>query len=216
MTEPLILLSSMATRHILAELAEACRAETGVSFNVQAMGGVDAAQKVRAGAMADLVLLAHGAMEKLAAEGYVEGASLAPFVLSSMAVAVPAGARLPDLSSGETLKAAMMAARAVAYSTGPSGDHLKALWAAWGVADAIGSRAVLAPAGVPVARLVAEGQADLGVQQLSELLGQPGIAIAGPLPADVQSTTVFTGGIARTSTRAAVAHTVLAFLTAEA
>ena len=76
----------------------------------------------------------------------------------------------------------MLDARRICYSTGPSGDHLKALCETWGLANSVLARALVAPPGVPVATLVANGDADLGFQQLSELIGQPGIEIAGPLP----------------------------------
>lgn len=197
----LILMSSMATRHSLSELVQAYREQGGGEVELRALGGVDAANKVRAGEDADIVLLAAGVMAKLEADGHVAQGSLRPFAVSGMAIAVPAGATVPDLSNGAALKVAMLAAGSVGYSTGPSGDHLKGLWSQWGIAEEMAQRAVQAPPGVPVARLVAEGKADIGVQQLSELIGQPGIVIAGPMPADVQSLTTFTAGVASVSTR---------------
>jgi molybdate transport system substrate-binding protein len=213
MPQPLILLSSMATRRILAVLLEGVHERTGITVDLKAMGGVDAANRVREGAEADIVLLAGGAMRKLAEEGHLIAASLTPFALSGMAIAIPAAAPVPDLSTGAAVRAAMLAGR-VGYSTGPSGDHLKALWQGWGIAEAMAERAVQAPPGVPVASLVASGKADLGVQQLSELLGQPGIAIAGPLPAEIQSTTVFTAGIASASRHPEAAGRLLGLLSA--
>jgi len=79
----------------------------------------------------------------------------------------------------------------IAYSTGPSGTALMALFERWGIAGEIGSRLVQAPPGVPVASLLARGEAELGFQQLSELIGFEGIALIGPLPPEVQITTVF-------------------------
>lgn len=215
MPGPLILLSSMATRHILADVLADYHQRTGTEAELRAMGGVDAAQRVRAGEVADIVLLAAGAMQKLAAEGHLVPGSLVPFARSGMAIAVGKNAPVPDISSGEAVRRAMLAAR-VGYSTGPSGDHLKALWAKWGIEPEIESRAVLALPGVPVAKLVAEGRADIGVQQLSELLGQSGIIIAGPLPADIQLDTIFTAGIAGVSKRAREAERLLAHLVSPA
>lgn len=211
MAAPLILVSSMATRNILADALADYSRQTGTAVDLRAMGGVDAAERVRQGEAADIVLLASGAMRKLADEGHVLAGSLAPFATSGMAIAVAQGAALPDLSSGEAVKRVMQSLR-VGYSTGPSGDHLKSLWQKWGIAETMAQQAVQAPPGVPVARLVAEGQAELGVQQLSELLGQPGIAIAGPLPPDIQLNTVFTAAIAARSQQVDAARALLAHL----
>ena len=101
-------------------------------------------------------------------------------------------AALPSVVDEQAVKQAMLDARKICYSTGPSGDHLKALCEKWGVPLA---RALVAPPGVPVATLVANGEADLGFQQLSELIDQPGIEIAGPLPPEIQAVTVFSAGI---------------------
>ena len=89
----------------------------------------------------------------------------------------------------------MLEARRICYSTGPSGDHLKALCEKWGVAESVLGRALMAPPGVPVASVVARGDADLGFQQLSELIGQPGIEVLGPLPPEIQAVTIFSAGL---------------------
>jgi molybdate transport system substrate-binding protein len=103
----------------------------------------------------------------------------------------------------------MLDARRICYSTGPSGDHLKALCEKWGVPL---TRALVAPPGVPVATLVANGEADLGFQQLSELIDQPGIQIAGALPPEIQAVTVFSAGISATSCNADGARAFVAYL----
>ena len=102
-----------------------------------------------------------------------------------------------------------MSARKICYSTGPSGDHLKALCEKWGVPLA---HALVAPPGVPVATLVADGEADLGFQQLSELIGQPGIEIAGPLPPEIQAVTVFSAGLSSKSQNPESARALIAYL----
>ena len=106
----------------------------------------------------------------------------------------------------------MLEARRICYSTGPSGDHLKALCEKWGVADSVLGRALVAPPGVPVASLVARGDADLGFQQLSELMGQPGIEIVGPLPPEIQSVTVFSAGVSSKSAEHEAARALVAYL----
>jgi molybdate transport system substrate-binding protein len=189
-------LSSMATRHILTELTRDYELQTGVRVEIRSMGGVEAAKLVRAGEATDIVALASKVMGDLEAEGHIAKGSARDFARSEIGIAVRAGLVLPSVADELGVKRAMLDATKICYSTGPSGDHLKALCEKWGVPL---TRALVAPPGVPVATLVANGEADLGFQQLSELIGQPGIQIAGPLPPDIQAVTVFSAGIATRS-----------------
>src|SRR5271163_4764938 len=167
-------LSSMATRHILSDLARDYESQTGVRVEIRSMGGVEAAKLVRASEATDIVVLASKVMTSLEAEGHLAKGGTKDFARSEIGVAVRAGSALPSLADEQAVKQAMLNARKICYSTGPSGDHLKALCEKWGMPLA---RALVAPPGVPVATLVANGDADLGFQQLSELIGQPGIAV---------------------------------------
>ena len=214
MTDRLTTLSSMATRQILTELAGDYEHGTGVPVDLVAVGGVEAAKRIRAGERVDVVVLASPVMEQLEREKHLIVGSRAEVARSGRAVAVPGGGPGPDIPDAEGLRRAMLDARRVGYSTGPSGDHVQALWQRWGIADAMAAKALQAPPGVPVAALLAGGEADLGFQQLSELLGAPGIAILGPLPAEVQATTTFTAGVARSSARPAAARAFVGHLAA--
>jgi molybdate transport system substrate-binding protein len=107
----------------------------------------------------------------------------------------------------------MIEAKRVCYSTGPSGDHFKALCERWGLSDSVLARALKAPPGVPVAALVANGEADLGVQQLSELIGQPGIEVVGSLPQEIQAVTVFAAGVSTSSPEREAAEALVTYLT---
>ena len=189
-------LSSMATRHILADLARDYEARNGTHVEIRSMGGVEAAKLVRAGEATDIVVLASKVMGALEAEGHLAKGGTKDFARSKIGIAVRAGFALPSVADEQAIKQAMLVARRICYSTGPSGDHLKALCEKWAVPLA---RILVAPPGVPVATLVANGEADLGFQQLSELIGQPAIEIAGPLPPEIQAVTVFSAGVSITS-----------------
>ncbi len=213
MSAPIVGLSSMATRHILADLACDHESRNSVRVEIRSMGGVEAAKLVRAGESVDIVVLAAKVMASLEAEGCLVKGSVRDFARSEIAVAVPAGLPRPVIDSEQSMRQAMLDARRICYSTGPSGDHLKALCEKWGVVDSVLGRALVAPPGVPVASLVARGDADLGFQQLSELMGQPGIEIAGPLPPEIQLVTVFTAGVSSKSAKQEAARALVAYLT---
>ena len=205
-------LSSMATRHILADLAADYERSHGIRVEFRSMGGVEAAKLARAGEPTDLVALASKVMESLERESHIVKGSIKDFARSAIAIAVPAGAPRPEVESEEAVRSAVSDARRVCYSTGPSGDHLKALCEKWGLTETALQRALVAPPGVPVASLVARGEADLGFQQLSELIGQPGIEIAGPLPPEIQAVTVFSAGVSVASRDPETAKAFVAYL----
>jgi len=216
---PLTAISSMATRQVLAALAQQWAGQGGVPLEITSVGGVDAARRVQAGEAFDLVFLASDALGELEAAGHLLAGSVRPLMRSGVAVAVREGAAQPDLRSEASLRAAVLAASSVGYSTGPSGTALLALFERWGVRAALADRLVQAQPGVPVAQLVAQGQVALGFQQLSELLHVPGITIAGPLPEAVQIETVFSGALASTcadSARRQAATAALAFMASPA
>jgi molybdate transport system substrate-binding protein len=205
-------LSSMATRHILADLAQDYELRSGIRVEIRSMGGVEAAKLVRTGEPTDVVVLASKVMESLEAEGHIVKGSIMDFARSEIAIAIPAGSPRADVDTEQAVKQAMIEARRICYSTGPSGDHLKALCEKWGVTEFVVGRALMAPPGVPVASLVARGEADLGIQQLSELIGQPGIDILGPLPPEIQAVTVFSAGLSSASREREAARAVVAYM----
>lgn len=206
-------ISSMATRQVLADLAAAWQARGGEPVQIESVGGVDAAQRVQSGEEAfDVVFLASNAIDKLQAAGRVVAGSKVDLVLSSTAVAVPAGAMQPDIRSEEAVRAAVLAAPSIGYSTGPSGVALQKLFERWGIADEIKPRIVQARPGVPVGSLVASGEVALGFQQLSELIHVEGIQILGSLPAAIAIDTVFSAGVVAGSARADAVQRLLAFM----
>ena len=208
-------ISSMATRQLLADLVVRYRAATDRTVMLEAVGGVDAAKRVRAGEIFDLVILADDVIEKLSAEGHVVAGSRSAFVRSAMAMAVPAGKKRPDIGNADSVRAALTGAPSIGYSTGPSGTHLLAVLKSWGLDPATEpGRFVQAKPGIPVATLIARGDVAIGVQQLSEFVGENGIDIVGLLPPPIQSVTVFSIGIGARSTHVDQARAAIAYFNA--
>ena len=206
----------MATKSILAALADAYRAQTGVAVHIESVGGVDAAKRVQAGEAFDMVLLASDAIDRLIASGHVQAHSRCDWVNSPVAVAVKSGTPHPNIGSEASLKAAVLAAPTLSYSTGPSGVYLDKLFERWGIAEQIKPRIVVPPPGTPVGSLVASGQVALGFQQLSELISVNGLDVVGHLPNEVAYITTFSSGIpvalAQDATRQQAVQHFLSFL----
>lgn len=206
-------ISSMATRQVLADLAAAFEQRSGRQVTIESVGGVDAARRVQAGEPFDVVVLASDAIDKLLAAGHVVAGSKVDLVRSGVAVAVRAGAAHPDIGSEDAVRNAVLAARSVGYSTGPSGVQLAGLFERWGIAEAIRERIVVAPPGVPVGTLVARGEVELGFQQLSELMHLPGIDVLGALPPPIRIVTTFSAGLCTRSTQPDAVREMLDFMT---
>lgn len=183
-------ISSMATKRVLREIVEEYRIRTGRIVSIESVGGVEAARRVEDGELFDFIVLSEDALDKLAERGHVDLASKVGVARSGIAVAVANGGLTPDILTESALRSAVEKAGSIGYSTGPSGVYLRTLLNNWGVQDT-GTQLIQASPGVPVAHLLATGQVDLGFQQVSELVGQPGISIIGELPASIQLYTTF-------------------------
>lgn len=202
----------MATRQLLVELVQRFSKLSGHDVTVEAVGGVDAARRVKAGEPFDVAFLAADALAMLEAEGHVVAGSVVALANSPVAVAVPAGATVPEVASEAALRQSVLAAPSIGYSTGPSGAALLRLFQRWGIADEVAPRLVQAPPGVPVGALLARGDVVLGFQQLSELMNTQGIALAGTLPEPVQIITTFSGAVCAASIQPQAARELLTWL----
>ncbi len=216
MASSIRLISSMATKQVLAELIAQYQAQAPHTVQLESVGGVDAAKRVQADEAFDVVALASNAIDQLITAGKVLPGSRVDLAHSGVAIAVRQGAPKIDISSEASVKAAVLAAKNLSYSTGPSGVQLAKLFERWGIAEEIKSRIVQAPPGVPVGSLVAKGEVELGFQQLSELIHLTGIDVLGPLPPAIQITTTFSAGVATSSAQPEVAKALIAFMGAPA
>ena len=204
-------LSSLAIKEAYLELLPAFTAKTKHKVDTEWLGMVDIMKRIKAGEAADMVIASQKALGELKSLGKVE--AVVDLAKSGVAVAVKKGARRPDLSSGEAVKRALRAAKSIAYSSGPSGVYLVELFQKWGIGEELKAKSTQTPPGTAVGPLVARGEAEIGFQQMSELLPTAGIDIVGPLPADIQVITVFSGGVQAAAKDAEAARAWMAFLT---
>ncbi|MEA3195586.1 MAG: molybdate transport system substrate-binding protein [Betaproteobacteria bacterium] len=204
-------LSSLAIKEAYLELLPAFTAKAKREVDTEWLGMVDIMKRVKAGEAADVVIASQKALGELKSLGKVE--AVIDLARSGVAVAVKKGARRPDLGSAEAVKRALRAAKSIAYSSGPSGVYLVELFQKWGIADELKPKSTQTPPGTAVGPLVARGEAEIGFQQMSELLPTPGIDIVGPLPAEIQIITTFSGGVHVAAKDAEGARAWMAFLT---
>lgn len=160
----------------------------------------------------DVVIAAAAQLDDLATSGKVVAGSRVDLARSSIGMVVRAGALKPDISSVDALKRTLLAAKSIAYSAAVSGIYVSTeLFPRLGIAERVKAKSRRIE-GEPVAAVVARGDAEIGFQQISELLPVPGIEYAGPLPAEVQRVTVFTAGVVASSTHAEAARALIQFL----
>lgn len=211
MPQTLKFLTSGATKEFLRDVAAQYATETRNPVDVEAAGGVELVRRIREGEKADAVALSVDILEGLVKEGFVLAGSRIDLAKSGIAVAVRQGAPRPDIGEVEALKRAVLAAKSVGYSTGPSGRYLEKLFADWGIRDVIAPRLRQSPPGVPVGSFIARGEVELGFQQLSELIHLRGIDIVGPLPAGIQLVTTFAAGTLKAGASAEAAKAFVTY-----
>jgi len=167
------------------------------------------------GEPADVVILARTALDGLVKQGKVAPGTEVDLARSRIAVAVKAGAKIPDISSVESFKRALLEARSIAYSDSASGVYIsKEMFRRLGIEAEVAPKSKMIPA-TPVGLIVARGDAEIGFQQLSELLPVAGIQVVGPIPDEVQKITVFSAGITMAATAPAAARRLIEYLRSE-
>lgn len=207
------LIASAAMKEILGELLPLFEKATGHAVKATWSGTEAATKRLREGETFDVVLIAGANIDRLMTEGRIVAGSRADVARSGIGVAVRAGLPKPDISSGEAVKKAVLAAKTVAYSSGPSGFYLADLFKRWGISGEIQSKVIQTPSGVQVGEVVARGEAELGFQQVSELMHVKGIDYLGPLPPEIQHVTLFSAGLHATAAAPAAAEALVKFLT---
>jgi molybdate transport system substrate-binding protein len=167
--------------------------------------------RLQNGESADVIILASSALEDLMKKDKVISSTRVDLARSSIAMAVRAGAQKPDISTLEELKRALLAAKSIAYSDSVSGVYVSTeLFQRLGIADAVRSKCIRVEG--MVGPVIARGDAEIGFQQLSELLPIAGIDIVGPIPPEAQKITMFSGGVAANSKEPEIAKQFLRFL----
>jgi len=166
------------------------------------------------GASGDLAILSDEAIDDLIRQGKIVPGSRVDLARSAIGIAVRKGAPKPDIGSADALKNALLSARTISYSkTGISGVYFPTVLERLGIATQVASKTQIPSPGVLVGDLVARGDAEIGVQQISELLPVPGIEIVGPLPPALQKLTVFSAGLFMGANEPQVAKALVTLLT---
>jgi molybdate transport system substrate-binding protein len=212
MADAVRLLSTLALQGALIRLAGQFEAATGIRIDAEFAPTVGLLPRLRGGEAADLVILTREGLDELTDEGRLVADSRTDLARSYVGLAVKAGAAHPDIATPAALRASLLAARAVAYSRiGASGIYFAQLIERLGIAAEINARAVIVPAGFTAERLKS-GEADLAIQQISELKQVGGIEVVGPIPPELQTPGLFSAGIMADAKRRSEAERLLRFL----
>jgi molybdate transport system substrate-binding protein len=168
--------------------------------------------RLERGEAADVLIMVGYALGDLVKQGKVVADSRVDLVKSPIGIAVKSGAPKPDISSVDAVKRALLATKSIAYSDSASGVYVSTeMFEKLGIADAMKDKARKIPA-TPVGEIVARGDAEIGFQQISELLPVQGIDIVGQLPSELQKVTVFSAGIASVSKEPTAGKALIKFL----
>jgi molybdate transport system substrate-binding protein len=206
-------LSSLATREAYLELVPEFEQASGTKVATTWAGTVDINKRMAAGEVFDLVISSNAAITELAAQGRIVKGSPTILAKAGIGIGVRKGAPKPDVGTPEAFKRALLSARSIGLSTGPSGVYLEKLFERLGIASEVKAKTKLIPSGGTVSTLLANGDAELGFQQVSEIAHADGVDYVGPLPADLQLISVFTAGVHAAATQPDKASALVKFLT---
>ena len=206
------MLSTLGLMGAMRSLSSAYEAASGVRIDADFAPTQALLKRLRDGEAADLVILTREGLDEVIGEGRVVAESAADLARSYVGIAVKAGHAHPDIATEAALRKTVLAARSVAYSRlGASGIYFAQLIERMGIAGEINARATIVQQGFTAERLVS-GEADLAVQQISELKQVDGIEVVGPIPHDLQTPAVFSAGRMAKAKHAAAADRLLRYL----
>ena len=208
-------LCTLGMRSVLVDIADVFTREKGVEISASYQSTVALMERIAGGESADVAIITDAAIETLIAQGSVLRESRRDLASSGVGLAVRAGAPRPDISTPDALKHALLAARSITYTvTGASGIYFAQVIERLGIADAVKAKAIVRDG--LAGELAARGEVELAVQQVSELMQVKGIDIVGPLPPEVQKSTVFSAGIFTSAKNPADAVALIAWLSTPA
>lgn len=206
------MLSTLGLMGAMRSLSSAFEAASGIHVDADFAPTLALVKRLRAGEAADLVILTREGLDEMIAEGRVVPDSAADLARSYVGIAVRAGQAHPDIATEVALRKTLLAARSVAYSRlGASGVYFAQLIQQWGIAAEINAKATVVEQGFTAERLVS-GEADLAVQQISELKQVAGIEVVGPVPHELQTPAVFSAGRMANAIQANAADRLLRYL----
>ncbi len=206
-------LSTQATEQAYRELLPQFEKATGHTVKITYTGTLDAKKRIAAGEPFDLLIMASPDIDAFIATGTLAPGSRIDLAKSGVGVGVKAGAAKPDIATTEAFKKALLAAKSIGYSTGPSGNYVIGLFDRLGIADQIKPKLKQTPTGVFVGTITASGEVEIGIQQVSEMSHFAGVDYVGPLPADIQKMTIFASGIAANAKQPEAAKALVKFTT---
>jgi molybdate transport system substrate-binding protein len=204
-------LSTLALRGVLTEVAADFLARTGLAVAAGYKSTNAQLLAISQGATADMAIITRPAIDRLVGVGKIVAGSAADIAQSGVGLAVRAGAPKPDIATVEAFKRTLLAAKSIAFSRiGASGIHFGEVIERLGIAAEVRRKAIIGDS--YVGEIAARGEAELAVQQISELMPVAGIDIVGPLPGDLQKISVFSAGIFTAARNPAGAAKLIAYL----
>jgi len=207
-------LSTQATEQAYRELVPQFEKATGHTVKTTFTGTLDAKKRIAGGEAFDLLIMSSPDIDAFMTLGTLVRGSRVDLAKSGVGVGVKAGAPKPDIATTEAFKQTLLAAKSIGYSTGPSGVYVMDLLERLGITDQVKPKLKQTPTGVFVGTIVANGEVEIGIQQISEMSTYPGVDYVGALPADIQKVTIFSSGIAAKSQQPDAARALVKFITA--